>query len=128
MLDLIDRIGPGGEFVSLKETARHCRFEIWQPSLMDRQTWATWEAEGGLTMEQRIRKRLLEILETHHPAPLPAGSPNRIEEILAQARARTDNRGIRGKAAHLPPRGRLHVRGSWPLRKPYAQEVNICCL
>jgi trimethylamine--corrinoid protein Co-methyltransferase len=91
MLDLIDRIGPGGEFVSVKETARRCRFEIWQPSLMDRQTWATWEAEGGLTMEQRIRKRLLQILETHHAAPLPAGSLDRIEEILAQARARTDN-------------------------------------
>jgi trimethylamine--corrinoid protein Co-methyltransferase len=88
-LDLIDRIGPGGEFVSAKETARRCRFEIWQPSLMDRQTWATWEAEGCPTMEQRIRKRLLEILETHRPAPLPAGSLEQVEKILEQARART---------------------------------------
>jgi trimethylamine--corrinoid protein Co-methyltransferase len=91
MLDLIDRVGPGGEFVSTKETARRCRSEIWQPSLMDRQTWATWEAEGRPTTKQRIRKRLLQILETHRPAPLPAGSLDRIEEILARARARTDN-------------------------------------
>jgi trimethylamine--corrinoid protein Co-methyltransferase len=82
MLDLIDRIGPGGEFVSAKETARRCRFEIWQPSLMDRQTWATWEAEGGPTMKHRIRKRLLQILETHRPAPLAQGVPAQIEAIL----------------------------------------------
>ena len=84
MLDLIDKIGPGGEFVSAKETARRCRFEIWQPSLMDRQIWATWEAEGGLTMEKRIRKRLLQILETHRPEPLPEGVPAQIEAILEE--------------------------------------------
>ncbi len=88
MLDLIDRIGPGGEFVSSKETARRCRFEIWQPSLMDRQTWATWEAEGGPTMEKRIRKRLLQILETHRPASLPKGVPARIEAILGATERR----------------------------------------
>ena len=77
-------VGPGGEFVSAKETARRCRFEIWQPSLMDRQIWATWEAEGGLTMEKRIRKRLLQILETHRPEPLPEGVPAQIEAILEE--------------------------------------------
>lgn len=89
MLDLIDEVGPGGEFVSAKETARRCRLEGWQPSLMDRQTWASWEAEGAPTTTQRIRRRLLEILENHQPAPLPPGSQDRIEAILAQATART---------------------------------------
>ncbi len=86
MLDLIDRIGPGGEFVSAKETARRCRSEIWQPGLMDRQAWTTWAAEGGLTMEQRIRQRLLDILENHRPAPLPEGVSSQIEAILEAAR------------------------------------------
>jgi len=56
---------------------------------MDRQTWASWEAEGAPTTTQRIRRRLLEILENHQPAPLPPGSQDRIEAILAQATART---------------------------------------
>lgn len=85
LLDLIDEVGPGGEFVSLKETARRCRLEVWQPSLMDRQTWASWEAQGALTMQRRIRQRLLEILENHRPAPLPEGVPAQIEAILEAA-------------------------------------------
>ena len=74
MLDLIDRIGPGGEFVSAKETARRCRAEIWSPNLMDRQAWFTWEAAGSLTTSDRIRARLREILATHRPPALPGGA------------------------------------------------------
>jgi trimethylamine--corrinoid protein Co-methyltransferase len=88
MLDLIDEVGPGGEFVSAKETARRCRLEVWQPSLMDRQTWASWEAEGATTMQLRIRQRLFEILENHRPAPLPQGVPAQIEAILDAAKRR----------------------------------------
>ena len=88
MLDLIDEVGPGGEFVSAKETARRCRLEVWQPSLMDRQTWASWEANGAPTTTQRIRRRLLEILENHRPAPLPQGVTTQIEAILDAAKRR----------------------------------------
>jgi hypothetical protein len=36
-LDLIDPVGPGGEFMSQDVTAKRCRAEIWNPTLMDRQ-------------------------------------------------------------------------------------------
>ena len=88
MLDLIDRVGPGGEFVSTKETARRCRREIWNPTLFDRQAWVGWEAEGSKDTRDRIRERLQAILANHRPPALPAGSLARIEEILEQARGR----------------------------------------
>jgi trimethylamine--corrinoid protein Co-methyltransferase len=91
MLDLIDKIGPGGEFVSTKETARRCRREIWNPTLFDRQAWVGWEAEGSKDTLDRIRERLQMILASHRPPPLPAGSLEQIEGILEQARARTDS-------------------------------------
>ena len=88
MLDLIDRVGPGGEFVSAKETARRCRAEIWNPTLMDRNAWANWEADGALTMRDRIKALLRKILATHKPPPLPDGAAERIETVLEMAEAR----------------------------------------
>jgi trimethylamine--corrinoid protein Co-methyltransferase len=88
MLDLIDLIGPGGEFMSAKETARQCRDEIWVPTLMDREPWENWEAAGSQTMNDRVKARLREILATHEPPPLPDGAAERIEAILQAAEAR----------------------------------------
>jgi hypothetical protein len=36
-LNLIDQVGPGGEFMSQDVTAKRCRAEIWNPTLLDRQ-------------------------------------------------------------------------------------------
>jgi trimethylamine--corrinoid protein Co-methyltransferase len=88
MLDLIDRVGPGGEFLSLKETAQRCRTEIWNPTLMDRDAWILWEAAGSRTMRGRIKTRLREILATHRPPPLPEAAAATIDGILATAEAR----------------------------------------
>jgi len=88
MLDLIDRVGPGGEFVSAKETARRCRAEIWSPNLMDRQAWFNWEAAGALTTHDRIKARLDQILGTHRPPPLPDGAAEAIQAVLDAAEAR----------------------------------------
>jgi len=88
MLDLIDKIGPAGEFMSTRETAKRCRAEIWTPALMDRDPWVNWEAAGSLTMRARIKSRVRDILATHKPPPLPDGAAERIEAILKAAEAR----------------------------------------
>jgi len=88
MLDLIDRVGPGGEFMSERHTAKHCRAEIWTPTLMNREPWVNWEAAGAQTMLDRIRAKLREILATHQPPPLPEGVAEKIEAILQEAEAR----------------------------------------
>ena len=82
MLDVIDRVGPGGEFISAKETAKHFRKEIWLPRLMDRQTWNQWERNGSLSMLDNIRAYIRNILETHTPYPLPDGALEKINTIL----------------------------------------------
>jgi trimethylamine--corrinoid protein Co-methyltransferase len=88
MLDLIDQVGPVGEFMSTEETARRCRKEIWVPKLMDRQPYVNWEAAGATSMNDRIRSRLHRILETHTPPPLPDGSAEKIQAVLDAAEAR----------------------------------------
>jgi trimethylamine--corrinoid protein Co-methyltransferase len=89
MLDLIDQVGPGGEYVSTKETARRFRAEIWMPTLLDRQSWAGWEADGSPAITHRITTKVREILADHKPPPLPAGTAEKIGSILEEAQARS---------------------------------------
>ena len=72
MLDLIDQVGPGGEFMSQEVTAKRCRAEIWNPTLMDRQRWDVWAAAGSKTAIDRIRAKLKKIL-ARHPAAAAGG-------------------------------------------------------
>jgi trimethylamine---corrinoid protein Co-methyltransferase len=88
MLDQIDRIGPAGEFMSTEETARRCRAEIWNPTILDRQPWDTWQATGARDTQDRIRTRLRKILTKHTPPPLPPGAAEKIAAILQAAEAR----------------------------------------
>ncbi len=89
MLDLIDRIGPGGEFMSTKETAKRCRAEIWVPTLMNRDPWVQWDASGSTTMGTRIKAKVDHLLSTHVPLQLPDGASGKIEAILTAAEARS---------------------------------------
>ena len=88
MLDLIDEVGPAGEFMSAEETARRCRREVWVPRLMDRRYWLNWQAAGSVTMQDRIGTRVRHLLATHTPPPLPPGAAEKIRAVLAAAEAR----------------------------------------
>ena len=88
MLDLIDQVGPGGEFMSQDVTAKRCRAEIWNPTLKDRQPRDVWEAAGSKTATDRIRVKLKKILARHTPPALPDGAAKKIAAVLREAEAR----------------------------------------
>lgn len=88
MLDLIDRVGPGGHFIATRETAQRCREEIWMPRLMNRDPWEAWDSGGRPRMLDRVRQRLRSILAAHESPPLPAGVEKKIEAIIQAAEER----------------------------------------
>ncbi|MFQ5576534.1 MAG: trimethylamine methyltransferase family protein, partial [Anaerolineae bacterium] len=63
-LDVIANIGPGGHFLEHDHTFDHFKDEIWRPKLLDRQNWEGWTASGSKPHGQRVRERVIEILET----------------------------------------------------------------
>ena len=68
-LDLIDRIGPGGNFLMEDHTMRYFK-EIWYSKLFDRSNMNQWRAKG----KPEFHERLHDVTETfmrHEPAPLP---------------------------------------------------------
>jgi trimethylamine--corrinoid protein Co-methyltransferase len=85
MLDLIDEIGPGGNFIMSPQTATRCRQEILTPELMDRNACQIWEENGSATMLERIRQKLSEILSKSSSVKLPTEVHDRINKIIENA-------------------------------------------
>ncbi|NQT48511.1 MAG: trimethylamine methyltransferase family protein [Chloroflexi bacterium] len=86
-LDVIDRVGPGGHFLSETHTLRHFR-ENWYPKLLDRENRENWEAGGRLTLGNRARIRIREILESHQSPPLDEAVLAKLGFIIQRAEER----------------------------------------
>jgi trimethylamine--corrinoid protein Co-methyltransferase len=85
MLDLIDTVGPGGEFLTTMETARRCRRELFHDTLFDRNPWVVWQENDALTMLDRVKHRLKEILAHHRPASITTDARDKIFHVLSTA-------------------------------------------
>jgi trimethylamine--corrinoid protein Co-methyltransferase len=71
-LDVIDRVGPRGDFLSEKHTRLHLHTgEVVRPSVFDRDPHAMWVAKGSRSLHQQAREKARAILDSHSFAPLP---------------------------------------------------------
>jgi trimethylamine--corrinoid protein Co-methyltransferase len=86
-LEVIEQVGPDGNFLEQDHTLRHFR-ENWYPTLLDRSNYAAWRKAGGLTYGQRASARVREILEGHRPEPLPASARAAVQAIVRRANLR----------------------------------------
>ncbi len=83
-LDVIHKVGPGGDFLTQKHTLKHFR-DLWEPSLFSRQRMEDWVAQGSKRLGQRLKEKTLGILEEHKPQPLPDSVRAEIAYILKGA-------------------------------------------
>lgn len=84
-LDVIDEIGPAGNFLAHTHTLKHCREEHWTPKLLDRQNPEAWQQSGGHRYGEVVVKKTLEILKTHKPDKLPEDMGKKLDEIIRKA-------------------------------------------
>jgi trimethylamine---corrinoid protein Co-methyltransferase len=69
--ELIEKVGPGGNYIEEAHTVKHLRSEHWAPTLMNRQRRETWESQGKKTMVDRNQEKIREILDSHKTPLLP---------------------------------------------------------
>jgi trimethylamine--corrinoid protein Co-methyltransferase len=86
-LDLIDEVGPDGQFIDSNHTLTHFR-DRWYPNLIERSDYDQWIAKGWQDLGQRAAARVEQILAKHQPEPLPADIKKRLREIVQQAKKR----------------------------------------
>ena len=75
-VDLIEEVGPAGEFLSQEHTRQHFR-NIWYPKIFDRSTFETWKEQGEKSFSQRLEEQTQKAMQ-HRPDPL---DPKLIEEL-----------------------------------------------
>ena len=86
-VDTIAAIGPGNHYLTHPSTKANHRQQIWRPELISRKGYNAWQAEGGLTLRQRARAKLLEILDNHQPEPLGPEVLREMDALLESAGA-----------------------------------------
>jgi trimethylamine--corrinoid protein Co-methyltransferase len=65
--DIISEVGPGGNFLAHRHTARHVRREFFFPKVANRQGRKDWEASGSTDAAARAREMAQMILREHRP-------------------------------------------------------------
>lgn len=84
LVEELDRVGPGGNFLQTDATLNHYR-DFWYPGLLDRRIHSQWQSSGELTLGQRLNAKVLKIIKSHQPKPLDAEKKQKLQEILAEA-------------------------------------------
>jgi trimethylamine--corrinoid protein Co-methyltransferase len=88
-LEVIDQVGPGGEYVTNEHTYRHFR-EGWFPALVgDRHTHEDWVQMGGKTLGDRASEKVREVLASHIPEPLPEAIEAKLKALITDAENRS---------------------------------------
>jgi len=81
--DVIDRVGPGGNFLADKHTSEWFRKEHYYSKLGDRRSRVDWENSGSKNIREQARDRAREILANHEPEPIDPTIWREIERIIA---------------------------------------------
>jgi trimethylamine---corrinoid protein Co-methyltransferase len=64
-IDVINQVGPRGEYLTHKHTFQNFKQELYNPILGERDNFANWSTKGGLTMEQRANIKYKDILKNY---------------------------------------------------------------
>ena len=80
-LDLIDEIGPDGQYLDNPHTMKHFR-KRWYPNLFDRSNYDGWQKKGGKSLGERASVQVEKILAEHVPEPLPSDIANAVNKIV----------------------------------------------
>jgi trimethylamine--corrinoid protein Co-methyltransferase len=83
-LEVIEAIGPGGNFLAHDHTLGHFR-DFWQPELFSRQRMVNWLASGGKRLGDRLKESTIAILDEHRPEPLPDSVREEIAYVMGTA-------------------------------------------
>lgn len=87
-VDLVRRVGPGGNYLAEDETAAFLREEHWIPEFSNRDNPDNWILKGSPGYKETVTQKAREILETHKPAPLPDSVAADLKKIYSKAQNR----------------------------------------
>jgi trimethylamine--corrinoid protein Co-methyltransferase len=82
-VDVLVKVGPGGDFLSQRHTKTHLRANQWRPTLLNRASYDRWSENGGFDLTEKANGKARELLATHEMPALPADLVARIDAVIA---------------------------------------------
>ncbi len=82
--DLLQKVGPGGEFLSQPHTLDNFKNELWRPSIFTRKPITAWRENGEKDTLVRVKEKIRHILETHQPESLPDAVVENLERMKSE--------------------------------------------
>jgi trimethylamine--corrinoid protein Co-methyltransferase len=87
-LDVIEEVGPGGEFLSTGQTMDMYKTEHWLPDLCNRDNLDNWLMQGRKDWAELSTAKARELLKTHAPEPLSDMAAAALAEIRREAESK----------------------------------------
>lgn len=83
VLDLIRKVGPGGNFIKEAHTARNLRRELFMPSQDKTKVYSNYQLnKGRKQIVEEAKKRVERILSTHVPEPIDPDTKKKMNAVL----------------------------------------------
>ncbi len=88
-VDLVRKVGHGGQFLKEPHTLKQFKNEHWVPDISCRAAFGRWIHKGGRDIVQSAKEKAHTILREHHPKELPASTKEKLASIVKNFEARS---------------------------------------
>ena len=83
--DVIEQVGPGGNYLAQMHTVTHCRTEHWVPHNINRLTHEVWAKAGARSYDEVVNDKARHILQTHQVKALSGKVMDALAAIYQRA-------------------------------------------
>lgn len=84
-VDIINKVGPAGSFLGEKHTVKYMKTDQSRAKIFDRNMRSTWEANGSVSINDKVKKIAQEIINEHQPMPIDKDVLDQFKVIIASA-------------------------------------------
>jgi trimethylamine--corrinoid protein Co-methyltransferase len=82
VVDLVRKVGHGGQFLKEAHTLREFNKEYWIPDISSRAAFGRWTHKGGRDIVKSARERARKLLSEHHPPELSRGAKEGLRQVI----------------------------------------------
>jgi len=87
-IDVINEVGPYGQYLSHKHTLRLLEKEHYIPKISDKKPYDTWVKSGAKNIRAVAKEHVKHILREHHPSPLDKDLKEQLLRIIKEVEER----------------------------------------
>ena len=85
-LDVIEEVGPGGEFITHQHTLENFRAERPEVNLLNRKNYDSWQRNGGHSFGEKANELAKKIVDEGNQARLPDATLQEIERTMQETK------------------------------------------